>query len=93
MFFPELSRSLATISSQYNETLSAHKTSDHASRIVELDTRKFRIAKAATDLEIESERLGQDLEVLKGRLHDLDIQGVEGSESAKARREQDDPTM
>jgi kinetochore protein Spc24 len=73
--------------------LSAHSSTDHASHIVELDTRKFRIAKAASDLEIESERLEQDLEGLKGRLHDLDIQGIEGNENTKAKREQDDPTM
>ena len=89
----ELSRNLATISSQHNENLAANNSADHASHIVELDTRKFRIAKAASDLEIESERLEQELEGLKGRLHELDIQGVEGSESAKTRREQDDPTM
>lgn len=81
------------MSSQHNETLSAHNSADHASHIVELDTRKFRIAKAASDLEIESERLAQELEGLKGRLHELDIQGIEGNENAKARREQDDPTM
>lgn len=81
------------MSSQHNEVLSAHNSADHASHIVELDTRKFRIAKAASDLEIESERLEQELEGLKGRLHDLDIQGVEGNENTKAKREQDDPTM
>lgn len=89
----ELSRSLATITTQHNETLFSHNTADHASQIVELDTQKFRIAKAASDLEIESERLEQELEGLKGQLHNLDIQGVEGSEAAKARREQDDPTL
>ena len=89
----ELSRNLATMSSQHNETLSAHDSADHASHIVELDTRKFRIAKAASDLEIEGERLEQEFESLKGRLHELDTQGIEGSESARGRREQDDPTM
>ncbi|KAG6991389.1 helicase-like transcription factor [Physcia stellaris] len=89
----KLSRNLATISGQHNENIAANNSADHASHIVELDTRKFRIAKAASDLEIESERLEQELEGLKGRLHELDIQGVEGSENAKARREQDDPTV
>ena len=89
----ELSRNLSNMTTQHNETLFSHNTADHASQIVELDTQKFRIAKAASDLEIESERLEQELEGLKGRLHDLDIQGVEGSKSARARREQDDPTL
>ena len=89
----ELSRNLATLSTQHNETLSAHGSVDHASHIVELDTRKFRIAKAASDLEIESERLEQELKGLRARLHNLDVQGIEGNEHEKARREQDDPTM
>lgn len=91
--FLELSRNHATLTTQHNETLFAHNTADHASQIVELDTQKFRTAKAASDLEIDSERLEQELEGLKARLHDLDIQGVEGSENVKARREQDDPTV
>ncbi|KAL8788777.1 MAG: hypothetical protein Q9195_007138 [Heterodermia aff. obscurata] len=89
----KLSRNLATLSTQHNETLSTHGSVDHASHIVELDTRKFRIAKAASDLEIESERLEQELEALRGRLHNLDLQGIEGNEHEKARREQDDPTI
>lgn len=89
----ELSRNLATMTTQHNETLLSHNGIDHASRIVELDTQKFRIAKAASDLEVESGRLEQELEGLKGRMNELDIQGVEGSEEAKTRREQEDPTM
>ena len=81
------------MTTQHKETLLSHQSADHASHIVELDTQKFRIAKAASDLEIESERLEQELEGLKGRSHELDIEGIEGSETVKARREQDDPTM
>ena len=91
--FAELSRNLATISHQYNETVAAHRSIDHASHIVELDTQKFRIAKAASDLDIEGERLEQELDGLKNRLHELDIQGVEGDDAARLRREVDDPTM
>lgn len=89
----ELSRSLATLSTQHNETLCSHSSMDHAAQIVELDTQKFRIAKAASDHEIEGERLEQELEGLKGRLQELDMQGVEGDEAMKAKREIDDPTM
>ena len=92
-FCEELSRSLATMSQQHKETVMAQNGTDHASHIVELDTQKFRIAKAASDLEIEGERLEQELEGLKGRLHELDVQGVEGDDAAKARREIDDPAM
>ena len=78
---------------QYGEMLATNNTVDHASRIVELDTQKFRVAKTASDLEIEGQRLEQELEGLKSRLHELDIQGIEGNENARARREIDDPTM
>lgn len=93
MVSPELSRNLATLSQQHNETVSAQNTVDHASQIVELDTQKFRIAKSASDLEIEGERLEQELEGLKGQEHELEVQGVEGDDMARARREIDDPTM
>lgn len=81
------------MSTHHNETISSHNSIDHASQIVELDTRKFRIAKTASDLEIEGERLEQELEVLKGQLQELDLQGIEGDELVKKRREIDDPTM
>lgn len=58
-----------------------------------MDTKKFRIAKAAHELEIESERLEGELEVLKERLADLEAQGVEGDEVARRERESDDATM
>ncbi len=78
---------------QHLETVSANSSIDHASHIVELDTQKFRIAKAASDLEIDGGRLEQEMEGLKNRLYDLDIQGLEGDDAARARRELDDPTM
>ena len=81
------------MSQQHNETVTAQNSIDHASQIVELDTQKFRIAKAASDLEIEGERLEQELEGLKNRLHELDVQGIEGDVIARTKRETDDPTM
>ena len=78
---------------QHQETILSNISIDHASQIVELDTQKFRIAKAASDLEIEGERLEQELEGLKGRLYELDVQGLEGDDVVRARRELDDPTM
>ena len=60
---------------------------------MELDTQKFRVAKAASDLEIEGERLEQELDGLKSRLQQLDLQGVEGDDVMKAKREMEDPTL
>lgn len=93
MVFSELERNYKTLNYQYNENVEADKVIDHVSRIAELDTQKFKVAKAASDLEIEGERLEQELEGLKTRLHELDVQGVEGDEAARARREVDDPTV
>jgi kinetochore protein Spc24, fungi type len=89
----KLSRSLATLSSQHKEMVSGHDSSRHASEIVELDTRKFRVAKQAQELEVEGERLEGDLETLKARLAELEEQGVEGDMVARRGREADDPTM
>ena len=91
----ELSRTHNLLSSQHAEAVSSRSSTAHASHIVELDTQKFRIAKAASDLEIESERLEAELEGLKGRLQELDLQGVDGdgSVAAKARREEEDETV
>ncbi|MCJ1333326.1 kinetochore-associated Ndc80 complex subunit spc24 [Thelotrema lepadinum] len=91
----KLSRTHNLLNSQHAEALSSHSSTIHASHIVELDTQKFRIAKAASDLEIESERLEAELEGLKGRLQALDLQGVEGDGSAvaRARREGEDETV
>jgi kinetochore protein Spc24 len=89
----KLSRQLSTLSSQHRETISSHDSGRHASEIVQLDTKKFRIAKQASELEAESERLEAELERLKMRLADLDEQGVEGDENTRRAREADDPTM
>lgn len=51
---------------------------DHASDILRLDTEKFKIAKQASDLEIEGERLQQDLSRLSSTAVELEEEGVEG---------------
>ncbi|KIX97236.1 uncharacterized protein Z520_07351 [Fonsecaea multimorphosa CBS 102226] len=89
----KLSRQLATLSSQHREVLSSHDSSTHASEIVQLDTKKFRIAKQASEVEAESERLEAELERLKMRLSSLEEQGVEGDEHTRQAREVDDPTI
>lgn len=81
------------MTSQHQETLAAHDSASHAASIVELDTQKFRIAKTASDLEIESERLEGELEGLKATQADLEAQGVEGDEAMRREREADDATM
>ncbi|MCJ1483994.1 kinetochore-associated Ndc80 complex subunit spc24 [Schaereria dolodes] len=88
-----LSRNLSTLSNQHSETLSTHSPGSHASQIVELDTQKFRIAKATSDLEIEGERLEQELEGLKGRLAELEAQGIEGDEDLRRGREGENETV
>lgn len=89
----KLTRQLNTLTKNYEESVAAHDSAKHAAEIVELDTKKFRIAKAASELEIESERLEGELEMLKERLAELEAQGVEGDETARREREAEDPTM
>ncbi|KAM3077105.1 putative kinetochore protein spc24 [Clarireedia jacksonii] len=79
----KLSRSLNTLNNNHLETLSAHSATAHASEIATLDTQKFRIAKSASDLEIECERLSSQLADLQARLQELEAQGMEGGENAK----------
>jgi kinetochore protein Spc24 len=81
------------LSSQHKEMVNGHDSGQHASEIVELDTRKFRVAKQAQELEVEGERLEGELESLKARLAQLEDQGVEGDHMTRRSREVDDPTM
>lgn len=89
----KLSRQLATFSSQHREAVEGHDSQRHASEIVELDTRKFRVAKQAQELEVESERLENELDRMRRQLEDLEVQGVEGDALARRQREADDPTV
>ncbi|KAI9718554.1 MAG: kinetochore-associated Ndc80 complex subunit spc24 [Candelaria pacifica] len=89
----KLARNFSTLQSHHSETVSSHNAADHASQILSLDTQKFRIAKTASDLEIEGERLEQELEGLKGKLQELEMQGVEGGEGERGKRELEDETL
>ncbi|TVY46503.1 putative kinetochore protein [Lachnellula occidentalis] len=79
----KLSRTLTTLNNHHNETLSSHSATAHASEIATLDTQKFRIAKTANDLEIDSERLSSQLADLQSRLQELEQQGVEGGDNVR----------
>ena len=79
----KLSRTHQTLSSQHNHTLSQYNPTTHASDILRLDTEKFKIAKQASDLEIEGERLQTELQRLGGVFQELEEEGVEGGEREK----------
>ncbi|KAF2193203.1 Spc24-domain-containing protein [Zopfia rhizophila CBS 207.26] len=79
----KLNRQHQTLASTHNLTLSQHNPTTHASEILRLDTEKFKIAKQASDLEIEGERLQSELGRLGGVLGDLEEEGVEGVEREK----------
>ena len=61
--------------------------------MAEMDTQKYRIAKVASALEVETGKLESELEGLRGRLQELELQGVEGSEASRVKREGDDPVV
>ncbi|KIN08463.1 hypothetical protein OIDMADRAFT_48323 [Oidiodendron maius Zn] len=79
----KLSRTLTSLKNHHDETTAAHSATAHASEIATLDTQKFRIAKSANDLEIESERLSSQLADLQARLQELELQGVDGGDGAR----------
>ncbi|KAK5157647.1 hypothetical protein LTR04_005361 [Oleoguttula sp. CCFEE 6159] len=89
----QLSRQLSTVESQHALTIEAHNPTLHASEILALDTQKFRIAKAASDLEIEGERLEAELASLRSQLDSLEAQGVEGPPAANAASDLEDETI
>lgn len=74
------------MSSQHAELTASHSSAEHASQIARLDTKKFRTAKAASDAEIEAERLAQQAADLTARLQELEVQGVDGMADEEARR-------
>lgn len=89
----KLSRQLATASSQHREATDVHDVHRHANEILDLDTKKFRVAKQAQELEVEGERLEAELNRLRCQLEELEEQGVEGDAAARRTREADDPTV
>ncbi|QUC16663.1 uncharacterized protein UV8b_00904 [Ustilaginoidea virens] len=89
----KLARQLATLAAQHAELEASHAAADHASSIAALDTRKFRTAKAAADAEVEAERLARQAADLAARLHELELQGVEGDDAARRRDAVDDEVL
>lgn len=71
------------MNSQHAELTSTHSSTAHASEIASLDTQKFRTAKAASDAEVEAERLAQQAADLAARLQELEVQGVEGEDTRR----------
>lgn len=74
----QLNRTHQTLSANHTHTLSQHNPTTHAAEILRLDTEKFKIAKQASDLDIEGERLQSELGRLRGVSGELEEEGVEG---------------
>lgn len=73
----QLSRKSHHLRTAHDAETSRHDPAAHASDILALDTEKFRVAKAANELEIEGERLGAEAHGLKQTLQRLEDQGDE----------------
>ncbi|THW96019.1 kinetochore protein-like protein spc24 [Aureobasidium pullulans] len=82
----QLSRRAHHLRTTHDADISRHDPAAHASDILALDTEKFRVAKAANELEIEGERLGSEVYGLKKQLQKLEEQGDE-VESAENKAE------
>ncbi|KAL1874549.1 putative kinetochore protein spc24 [Diaporthe australafricana] len=89
----KLARQLGTLQAQHAELVGQHSPAEHASAISRLDTQKFRTAKAASDLEMETERLAGQLADLSARLQELELQGVEGGPDGAARDAVEDEVL
>ncbi|KAF2870843.1 Spc24 subunit of Ndc80-domain-containing protein [Massariosphaeria phaeospora] len=85
----KLSRTHQTLSSHHAHTLSHHNPTTHASDILRLDTEKFKIAKQASDLEVEGERLQGEVGRLGVVLQELEDEGVEGGVERERGAEED----
>jgi len=83
----KLARQHQTLASTHNITVSQHNPTSHAAEILRLDTEKFKIAKQASDLEIEGERLQSELSRLGNVLAELEVEGVEGVERERGAEE------
>lgn len=79
--------------SQHDELVSTNSSRDHATEIAKLDSKKFRTAKEASDMEMETERLGLQLADLSARLQELELQGVEGEEAGRRRDVMEDEVL
>lgn len=62
-----------------------YSASEHAQMILEMDGKKFRVAKEASEAEIEGGRLEEECERVKGQLEELRRQGREGGREGKGR--------
>jgi len=89
----ELARQANTLSSQHTELTAAHSSATHSSEISRLDTQKFRIAKAASDLEMETERMESQMADLSARLQELELQGLDGPATARHQHIDDDEVL
>ncbi|KAI9706970.1 MAG: kinetochore-associated Ndc80 complex subunit spc24 [Bogoriella megaspora] len=82
----KLHRQLNTLTSQHSIETSAHNPTEHAARILALDTQKFRVAKGVSDLEVEGERLEGELEGLRRVLGEVEREGSEGGDRGREGR-------
>jgi kinetochore protein Spc24 len=79
-----LNRNLTTLQSTHALTVQSHNPASHAGDILRLDTEKFRIAKEASEAELEGERLEKDVESARRTLAELgedEEGGVAGKEA------------
>ncbi|OAA56709.1 Kinetochore-Ndc80 subunit Spc24 [Niveomyces insectorum RCEF 264] len=78
----KLSRQLSTLGAQHDELAAKHAAAAHAATLADLDTTKFRVAKAASDLETETERLSAQAAELAARLQALEMGGDDADPKA-----------
>jgi kinetochore protein Spc24 len=78
----QLTRSLSALNSTHALALQSHNAAQHAADMLRLDTEKFRIAKEASELEIEGERVEKDVGSAKRSLEEIEVVEAAGGVSA-----------
>lgn len=74
----QLSRKLHHLSTAHESEVTSHDAGAHGERIMGLDSEKFRVAKQASEVEIEGERMEGELRGLRRTLEALESEGVDG---------------
>lgn len=88
-----LARKLNSLKGQYDYEEERHDAGRHAAEMLKMDSDKFRTAKAASDAEIEGERLRGELAALRVQLQTLENEGVGGAPSRAADADATDEVM
>lgn len=89
----KVSVQLQLLETNYQETVGGHDPCEHSTEMEKLVSEELKIAKEASEIEEENYQLEKQLQDLRKELSELESQGVEGDESTRQSRENEDPLL